>query len=168
MNTKSTCGNTVTPNVSFPSSTFETVNWRFICSGAKWTANTSTKYLVQDTWSETNAPCFCTHLSNHVVGVAKVEGARPVEVAALDLEIAHLLRGVGRQEDIHLCLQLDDRRFLGSEEQVARVRAIPSEDLPPVVHAKYLLRFKNVPLSGDAELLAMFDGSTRVCWQRAC
>ena len=62
---------------------------------------------------------LCTHLSNHVVGVAKVEGARPVEVAALDLEIAHLLRGVGRQEDIHLCLQLDDRRFLGSEEQIA-------------------------------------------------
>jgi hypothetical protein len=58
-------------------------------------------------------------LGYHCGGVAKVEGAGPVEVVALDLEVAHLLRGVPSQEDIHLCLELDQRRFLHAEEQIA-------------------------------------------------
>jgi hypothetical protein len=80
-----------------------------------------------------------THLGDHAAGVAEVEGARPLEVAALDLEVAHLLRGVGGQEDVHLRLQLEYRGFLRGEEQVALVRAVPSEHLPSVVHAEYLV-----------------------------
>jgi len=75
------------------------------------------------------------HLSDHGVRVAEVEG----EVAALHLEVAGLLRGVPGQEDIHLRPQLQERRPLHGEEQVARARAVTSEHLPCVVHTKYLV-----------------------------
>jgi hypothetical protein len=60
-------------------------------------------------------------LSYHCGGVAKVERAGPVEVVAVDLEIADLMCGVSSQEDIHLRLELDHRRFLHTEEQIACV-----------------------------------------------
>jgi len=52
---------------------------------------------------------FCTHLSNQYVGVATIEGTRPLEVVTLDLEIAYLLCcGIPSQKDIQLCLQLEN------------------------------------------------------------
>ena len=85
---------------------------------------------------------FGTHLGDHGVGAAEVEGAGPLEVAALDLEVAGLLCAVRGQEDVQLRPQLDDGGFLGREEQVARARAVPSEHFPSVVHAKYLMMHK--------------------------
>ena len=81
---------------------------------------------------------FCTHLSDHGVGVAEVEAAWSLEVAAPDLEVGGLLRGVPGQEDIHFCLQLEHWSFLHCEEQIACVGAVPPENFPSVVHAKYL------------------------------
>ena len=81
-----------------------------------------------------------TYLSYHCGGVAKIEGAGPAEVIALDLEIADLLCGVSSQEDIHLCLELDHRRFLHGKEQITCVCAVPSEHFPSVVHTEYLLK----------------------------
>jgi hypothetical protein len=79
-------------------------------------------------------------LSYHCSRVAKIEGAGPIKVAALDLEITDLLCGVSCQEDIHLCLELDHRRFLHTKEQIACVCAVPSEHFPPVVHTEYLMQ----------------------------
>jgi hypothetical protein len=80
------------------------------------------------------------HLSYHCGGVAEVEGAGPVEVVALDLEIADLLRGVPSQEHVHLCLELDHRRFFHGKEQIACVCAVPSEHFPSIVHTEYLIK----------------------------
>lgn len=49
-----------------------------------------------------------------------------------------MLGRVSGQEDVHLSPQLQGRRSPGSEEQVARARAVPSEHFSFVVHAKYL------------------------------
>ena len=91
-------------------------------------------------YDKTFEPESCTYLSYHCGGVSKIEGAGPVEVVALDLEITYLLCSVSSQEDIHLCLELDQRRFLHTEEQIACVCAVPSEHLPSVVHAEYLIK----------------------------
>jgi len=77
-------------------------------------------------------------LSNHDVRVAKVEDAVSVEVATLHPEIAGLLGGVPGQEHIQLCPQLHQRGSLHGEEQIACVRAVPSEHFPSVVHTKHL------------------------------
>ena len=65
---------------------------------------------------------FCTHLSNHYVGVvlATIQGTRPLQVevaTTLDLEITYLLLccGVPSQKDIQLCLHLENGCFLHCE-----------------------------------------------------
>ena len=96
-------------------------------------------------------PTFCTHFSNQGVGVTKIESAWSLFEATLHHEIADLMRSVGSQVDIHLCFErLEDWRFLGSEEQIAWFRAVPSIRFPCVVHANYLAM---LPLFSDAELV---------------
>ena len=92
-------------------------------------------------WSdaELSQLTFCTHFSNQGVGVTKIESAWSLFEATLHHEIADLMRSVGSQVDIHLCFErLEDWRFLGSEEQIAWFRAVPSIRFPCAVHANYL------------------------------
>jgi hypothetical protein len=104
-------------------------------------------------WSdeELSQLTFCTHFSNQSVGVTEIKRAWALIEATLHHEITDLMWSVGSQVDIHLCFeQLEDWRFLGSEEQVAWSRAIPSIRFPCVVHANYLAM---LPLFSDAELV---------------
>lgn len=110
---------------------------RCICRTRMYTCCQKFSLKLHKGWPEELT--FCTHFSNQGVGVTKIERAWSLFEATLHHEIADLMWSVGSQVDIHLCLErLDDWRFLGSEEQIAWFRAVPSIRFPCVVHANYL------------------------------